>query len=134
MHKLIQAKRGTDQSNLVHSLFKDILKDVFKSAIVSFKNGVLCAHVQGPLLANSILEAAVCKACNRLLEEKIQTVHDCCRLLSVVQRSTTFLLTNSESSTMTSDVVKSNRPALTKETITVAKQVEKVNRLLQLLC
>lgn len=54
----------------VHSLFKDILEDVFKSAIIGFKNGVLCAHVQGPLLANSILEAAVCKACNRLLGGK----------------------------------------------------------------
>lgn len=53
-----------------HSLFKDILEDVFKSAVVGFKNGVLCAHVQGPLLGNSILEAAVCKACNRLVEEK----------------------------------------------------------------
>lgn len=48
------------------SLFKDILEDVFKSAIVGFKDGVLCAHVQGPLLANCILEAAVCKACDRL--------------------------------------------------------------------
>lgn len=53
-----------------HSLFKDILEDVFKSAIIGFKNGVLCAHVQGPLLANSILEAAVSKACDRLLWEK----------------------------------------------------------------
>lgn len=49
-----------------YSLFKDILEDVFKSAIVGFEDGVLCAHVQGPLLANCILEAAVCKACDRL--------------------------------------------------------------------
>lgn len=60
-----------------HSLFKDILEDVFKSAVVGFKNGVLCAHVQGPLLANSVLEAAVCKACNRLMKGiKKQTVHE----------------------------------------------------------
>lgn len=50
----------------LYSLFKDILEDVFKSAIVGFENSVLCAHVQGPFLANCILEAAVCKACDRL--------------------------------------------------------------------
>lgn len=39
-------KKQKHQSNTrVHSLFKDILEDVFKSAIVGFKNGVLCAHV-----------------------------------------------------------------------------------------
>lgn len=50
----------------LYLLFKDILEDVFKSAVIGFENGVLCAHVQGPLLANCILEAAVCKACDRL--------------------------------------------------------------------
>lgn len=61
MHKTIH--RG-------HPLFKDVLEDVFKSTIVGFKNGVLCAHVEGPLLANCILEAAVCKTCNRLVKRE----------------------------------------------------------------
>lgn len=50
----------------VNLLLKDILEDVFEPSIIGFKNGVLCAHVQRPLLANGVLEAAVCKACNRL--------------------------------------------------------------------
>lgn len=50
----------------MHLLLKDVLKDVFEPAIVGLEDGVLCAHVQRPLLANGVLEAAVCKACNRL--------------------------------------------------------------------
>lgn len=50
----------------VHLLLEDVLEDVFEPSIVGLEDGVLCAHVQRPLLANGILEAAVCEACNRL--------------------------------------------------------------------
>lgn len=60
-------KKTKSNQNKKDSLLKDILENVFKSAIIGFKNGVLCAHVQGPLLADSVLEAAVCKARDRLL-------------------------------------------------------------------
>ncbi len=92
MHK--KTETSIKDKDRGHSLFKDILEDVFKSAIVGFQNGVLCAHVQWPLLANSILEAAVCKACDRLLGREIQTVHDCCSILSAAERLTTFPLTS----------------------------------------
>lgn len=82
------------QKNRGHSLLEDVLEDVFKSAVIGFKNGVLCAHVQWPLLANGILEAAVCKACNRLLGRKIQTIHNCGSILSGAERLTTFPLTS----------------------------------------
>lgn len=52
------------------SLFKDILEDVFEAAIIGFENGVLGAHVERPLLTDSILEAAVRKACNRLMTKR----------------------------------------------------------------
>lgn len=56
----------TDKKRRLHLLHKDVLKDVFEPPIVGLEDGVLCAHVQRPLLANGILEAAVCEACNRL--------------------------------------------------------------------
>lgn len=61
----------------LHSLFKDILEDVFESAIIGFQNGVLCAHVEWPLLGDGILEAAVCKACNRLQRKKGSWLPSC---------------------------------------------------------
>lgn len=49
-----------------HLLLEYVLEDVFEPPIVGLEDGVLCAHVQRPLLANGILEAAVREACNRL--------------------------------------------------------------------
>lgn len=50
----------------VHLLLKDVLEDVFEPAVIGLEDGVLGAHVQWPLLADGVLEAAVCEACNRL--------------------------------------------------------------------
>lgn len=50
----------------VHLLLEDVLEDVFEPAVVGLEDGVLGAHVQRPLLADGVLEAAVCEACNRL--------------------------------------------------------------------
>lgn len=50
----------------VDLLLEDVLEDVFEPSIIGLEDGVLCAHVQRPLLADGILEAAVCEACNRL--------------------------------------------------------------------
>lgn len=59
-------KRFAESFKNVHLLLEDVLEDVFEPSIVGLEDGILGAHVQRPLLANGILEAAVCKACNRL--------------------------------------------------------------------
>lgn len=43
----------------VHLLLVNVLEDVLEAAVVGFQDGVLGAHVQGPLLLDGVLEAAV---------------------------------------------------------------------------
>ena len=45
-----------------HPLLKDLLEDVLETTVVGLQDGVLGTQVQGPLLADGILEAAVSKA------------------------------------------------------------------------
>ena len=52
------------------SLLKNILEDVLEAAIVGLQNSVLGAQVERPLLANSILEAAVGKSSDGLKKQK----------------------------------------------------------------
>jgi hypothetical protein len=40
-------------------LFVDLLEDVFEAPVVFLQDGVLGAHVEGPLLLDGVLEAAV---------------------------------------------------------------------------
>lgn len=49
-------------------LLVDFLKDVLESSVVSFQDCVLCAHVQGPLLHDCILEAGMGKSSDALKE------------------------------------------------------------------
>ena len=59
-------------------LFKDLLEDVLEAAIVGLEDGVLGTHVQGPLLLDGILEAAVSKSCDGLFKENVkkQSLHN----------------------------------------------------------
>ena len=47
-------------------LFVNFLEDILEPAIITFQNGVLCAHVQWPLLLQCIREAGMGKASDRL--------------------------------------------------------------------
>ena len=49
---------------------KDFFEDVLEPPIVSLENGVLGAHVERPLLLDSILEAAVGKSSDGLKKQK----------------------------------------------------------------
>lgn len=47
-------------------LLVNLLEDVFEAAVVGLQDGVLGAHVQGPLLLDGVLEAAVSESPDRL--------------------------------------------------------------------
>lgn len=91
-----------------YSLLKDVLEDVFESAVVGLEDGVLGAHVEGPLLANGILEAAVCEACDRLGERWRESTS----AVSLYQQRGRC----QKSPVMTAGVVKSNRLLLLGQT------------------
>lgn len=48
------------------ALLKDVLEDVFEAPVIGLEDGVLGAHVQGPLLLNGILKAAMSKSTDGL--------------------------------------------------------------------
>ena len=47
------------------------LENILEFAIVSLENGVLGAHVERPLLHDSVLETTVCKIFDRLIRQNI---------------------------------------------------------------
>lgn len=54
-------------------LLKDILENILESAVVSFQDGVLGAHVERPFLLDGVLEAAVSEAGDGLSDKDGQT-------------------------------------------------------------
>lgn len=50
--------------NKSDNLLVDFFKDVLKSAVITFEDGVLGAHVQRPFLHDCKLETGVCETCD----------------------------------------------------------------------